>query len=164
MSLSKRKENELIEAAKNARKRAYCPYSRYAIGAAVLTASGKVFSGANVENASYGLSNCGERTAIFTAVSRGEKELSAICVVGKSAKPCGACRQVMLEFSSKDTLLICVNLGDDGKAQIVTRSKMYSMLPGAFDPLEAGLLPVNPQNLLRRRKTGAKPRRKSRKS
>lgn len=147
-----RQDRALIDAAKRARARAYCPYSRYAIGAAVRTASGRIFTGANVENASYGLSLCGERVAIFNAVSRGEKELRAICVVGASAKPCGACRQVMVEFSGKDTELITVHLGAEGRREQAGKVRMFAMLPNAFDPLEAGLLPPNPQNLVKRRK------------
>ncbi len=145
---------KLIEIAKRARRKAYCPYSRYAIGAAVLTEDGRIFSGANVENASYGLSICGERVAIFNAISRGEKWLKAVCVVGRCARPCGACRQVMLEFSSKETELICVDLNSETsrKRDHVTISRMFSMLPHSFDPLDAGLLPPNPQNLLKRSK------------
>lgn len=156
----------LVEWAKKAQKRAYCPYSRYAVGAAVLTESGRIFPGANVENASYGLSLCAERVAIFNAVARGEKSLKAICVAGRSAKPCGACRQVMLEFSSKDTQLLLVNLNDAGRRDSVTQTRVYSMLPSPFDPLDSGLIPPNPQNLLKRRQSRrarpAKRRRKAR--
>lgn len=157
----KKQHRALIEAAKRARQKAYCPYSRYAIGAAVLTESGKIFSGANIENASYGLSICGERTAIFNAISRGNRWLKAICVVGRCARPCGACRQVMLEFSSKETELIYVDLhSETGKGRDnVNITRMFSMLPHSFDPLDAGLLPPNPQNLLKRSK--AKSQRKN---
>lgn len=158
------KLRELIKTAKRARSQAYCPYSRYAIGASVLTGSGRIFGGANVENASYGLSLCAERVAIFSAVSRGQKELVAICVVGRSARPCGACRQVMMEFSSKDTELVTVDIGNDSKRESISRMRMFAMLPGAFDPLDAGLLPPNPQNLLKRGRAsrrGSKRRRKT---
>jgi cytidine deaminase len=150
----KKQYRELIETAKRTRRKAYCPYSRYSIGAAVLTESGRIFSGANVENASYGLSICGERVAIFNAVSRGEKWLKAICVVGRCARPCGACRQVMLEFSSKETELISVDLKSEigNQKDAVNIVKMFSVLPNSFDPLDAGLLPPNPQNLLKRSK------------
>lgn len=149
----------LIEAAKRARLKAYCPYSRYPIGAAVLTDTGRLFSGANVENASYGLTICGERVAVANAVTRGEKSLKAVCVVGKSPRPCGACRQFIIEFSTKDTWLFIVDLGDDGRRESVIKARMFAMLPGAFDPLEAGLLPRNPQNLLKRRSRKGKDRR-----
>jgi len=162
----------LIELASRARRRAYCPYSRYPVGAAVLTASGKMFSGANVENASYGLSLCAERVAIFHAVSRGEKDLAAVCVVARSPRPCGACRQVMLEFSSKETELLCVDVGEDRRAggrSRVHRRTVFSTLPGPFDPLDSGLLPANPQNLLRRSRpaptgTAVKKRRRPRRA
>ncbi|TBR17891.1 cytidine deaminase [bacterium] len=150
---------ELVAAAKKARLKAYCPYSRYPIGAAVLTDAGRIYTGANVENASYGLTMCGERVAVANAVTRGEKALLAVCVVGRSPKPCGACRQVVIEFSSKDTWLIIVDLGGEGRRETVSKARMFSMLPGAFDPLEAGLLPKNPQNLLNRRTRRGKTRR-----
>ncbi len=148
----KKKYRELIECAKRARRKAYCPYSRYAIGAAVLTEGGRIFSGTNIENASYGLSICGERVAIFNAIARGEKWLQAVCVVGRCARPCGACRQVMLEFSSKETDLITVDLETKSGRDSVTITRMFSTLPHSFDPLDAGLLPPNPQNLLKRSK------------
>lgn len=143
---------KLIEASKRARSKAYCPYSRYPVGAAVLTDTGRVYAGANVENASYGLSLCAERVAIFNAVTRGEKGLRAVCVVGRSPRPCGACRQVMQEFSSKETELVCVDVGTHTRRETVTRTPMAKVLPTPFDPLEAGLLPPNPQNLLRRKR------------
>ncbi|MBI5210719.1 MAG: cytidine deaminase [Elusimicrobia bacterium] len=141
----------LIDIALSARKNAYCPYSRYRVGASVLTASGRIFAGCNVENASYGLSICAERTAIFNAVSRNQREMKAICVVGTSAKPCGACRQVMLEFSTRDTILYLVNVSADSRRHTVTKTKVFSMLPSPFDPLASGLLssPAHPRNTAR---------------
>lgn len=162
MTLSGKALRQLVEAAKRARLKAYCPYSRYPIGAAVLTDAGHVYSGANVENASYGLTMCGERVAVANAVTRGEKALAAVCVVGRSPKPCGACRQVVMEFSTKDTWLVIVDLGGEGRRETVTKMRMFSMLPGAFDPLEAGLLPMNPQNLLKRRHRKGRATRKRR--
>lgn len=134
----------LIEAAKRARKTAYCPYSRYPVGAAVLTGSGRVFTGANVENASYGLSLCAERVAVFNAVSRGEKDLRAVAIAGRKAWPCGACRQVLIEFSSKDAVLALVDLQPEARKESVTFARIRSVLPKAFNPQEAGLLPPNP--------------------
>jgi len=157
-----KKHRKLIEAAKSARNKAYCPYSRYQVGAAVLTESGRIFSGCNVENASYGLSICAERVAIFNAVARGERMMEAICVVGKSARPCGACRQVMLEFSTKETDLLLVDLDPNERRDTVIRSRVYSMLPNAFDPLESGLLPQHPRNLLRKRKAPGRRKRRGR--
>src|SRR5437667_7837709 len=90
--------SRLIAMAVSAQKNAYCPYSRYPVGAAVLSEAGRVFAGCNVENASYGLSLCAERVAIFNAITRRQTAIKAICVVASTAKPCGACRQVMYEF------------------------------------------------------------------
>ncbi len=130
---------KLIEAAKRAQKNAYCPYSRYPVGAAVMMDSGRVFTGCNVENASFGLSICAERVAIFKAVSQGEKKVKALCVAAKSAKPCGACRQVIIEFAHKDAEMIYVDWFPMAKKQKVTLTKAGKLLPQAFDPSEAGL-------------------------
>lgn len=119
---------ELIEIAKKARKDAYAPYSRFAVGAAVLTASGKVYSGCNIENASYGLTNCAERTAIFKAVSEGERSLETIALVADTpgpTAPCGACRQVMAEFGIKN-IVMCNTKGEE---KVVT---LAELLPFAF--------------------------------
>lgn len=97
-----------------AREHAYIPYSQFAVGAAVCCASGKVYGGCNIENASYGLCVCGERNAIFNAVCAGERELETLCVVADTAEPvspCGACRQVMSEFKIKTIVL--ANLAGD---------------------------------------------------
>lgn len=91
----------LLKMAKEAMTKAYVPYSKFKVGAAVLTTSGKIYTGCNIENASYGATNCAERTAIFKAVSEGEKEISAIAIVSSSEAftyPCGICRQVISEF------------------------------------------------------------------
>ncbi len=120
----------LIEDAIQARSRSYAPYSHYQVGAAVLTASGKVFTGANVENAAYPTSMCAERVAIFKAVSEGEKDFTAIAVVTSNAgTPCGGCRQVMAEFGL-DTLVIIA----DDRGNIVQELTARELLPGAFTP------------------------------
>jgi cytidine deaminase len=144
----------LIETAVQAQKRAYCPYSRYPVGAAVLTEGGRVFAGCNVENASYGLAMCAERVAIYHAVTSGHDSIVAACVVGAAAKPCGACRQVMLEFSDKDTQLYLVDLNPSTGRRSVLKTTVFKMLPMAFDPLASGLLPQNPRNLLKRKNSG----------
>ena len=129
----KEKLRSLVEAAREARSRAYSPYSGVKIGAAVLSSDGRIFPGANIENSSYGLSCCAERTAIFRAVSEGARRLVAIAVVGKSeqfTRPCGACRQVMVEFNPKMKVL---RRGADGFAADETAG---SLLPRHFNPPE----------------------------
>ena len=112
-------EPELIELAKKAAKNAYVPYSHYTVGAALLSKSGKVFLGCNIENAAYSPTNCAERTAFFKAVSEGEREFSAIAVVGGYEldfkdyfAPCGVCRQVMAEFCDDDFKVILCSPDD----------------------------------------------------
>lgn len=120
---------KLIKKAEEARKRAYTPYSKFQVGAAVLCADGKIFTGCNIENASFGLTICAERIAIFKAISEGSTKFKAIAVVGDTAKPCspcGACRQVIWEFG-EDITLIMVNLKGDFKIK-----KIKELLPEAF--------------------------------
>lgn len=124
-------DDELIIAAKKARESAYAPYSGYKVGAALVCDDGRVFSGCNVENASYGLTNCAERTAIFKAVSEGCTHFTRIAVVsdGKdAARPCGACRQVIYEFAP-DAKLILENMHGD---RVVGTIEEY--LPRPFGP------------------------------
>ena len=109
-------KQELLNAALSARERAYAPYSKFLVGAAVLAKSGKIYTGCNIENASYGLTVCAERNALFSAVGAGEREFTALCVVGDTEEPispCGACRQVMAEF--KVPRIILANLRGDVK-------------------------------------------------
>ncbi|RKX36802.1 MAG: cytidine deaminase [Thermotogae bacterium] len=119
---------ELINIAVKAMKRAYAPYSQFKVGAALLTKSGKVFEGFNIENSSYGLSICAERVAIFSAVVAGEKDFEKIAIVADTDKlvsPCGACRQVMSEFG--DFQVIMTNTS----GQLIVRS-VSELLPFAF--------------------------------
>jgi cytidine deaminase len=107
--VSSKQNQRLLEAARKAMKRAYAPYSQFKVGAALLTSEGEVYTGCNVENASYGLSNCAERTAIFTAIAQSGPGLNirAIAVVndqGVPCSPCGACRQVIYEFGPEATV------------------------------------------------------------
>lgn len=100
----------LCQKAAEALENAYCPYSKYRVGAAILAGSGKIYTGCNIENASYGASNCGERTALFKAVSEGERKFSAMAIFTDSGNappfPCGICRQVLSEFCSSDLKVI----------------------------------------------------------
>lgn len=116
----------LVRNALEASRAAYTPYSNYPVGAALMTASGRVFTGCNVENASYGLTVCAERAAIFAAVAHGERDIVAIAVVSpKGASMCGACRQVLREFGSD----ITIYLGrPDGRFKTTSISVL---LPGA---------------------------------
>jgi cytidine deaminase len=118
----------LIQKAIHAREWAYAPYSGYAVGAAVLTESGKVYDGVNVENAVYPLTMCAERVAIFKAVSQGEKSFKAIAVVTRNGgTPCGACRQVMAEFGL-DTIVIIANL----EGTLLAEYTVADLLPNSF--------------------------------
>lgn len=121
---------KLIEAATAARERAYAPYSGFKVGAALLTDLGEIFTGCNVENASYSLTNCAERTAVFKAVCAGVRNFLAIAVVTdleKPAPPCGACRQVLAEFSYDMQVIMANTKGD------IIRSSLRELLPLAFD-------------------------------
>ena len=123
-------DEALIAAAKAYRSHAYAPYSKFAVGAAVLAASGRIYGGANIENASYSLTNCAERTAIFKALSEGETHLTAIAVVADTkapCAPCGACRQVIAELGGKSLTVLLANL--KGK---IEKTNSVHLLPFAF--------------------------------
>lgn len=122
--------NLLISKALQGRKNSYSPYSNFKVGAAVLTGDGKIYTGCNIENASYGATNCAERTAIFKAVSEGYRTIDAIAIVGSDndyTYPCGICRQVISEFASEYTKII---LGKGENEYIV--KTLGEILPGAF--------------------------------
>ena len=121
-------DKELIAAAKKYRENAYAPYSKFKVGAAVLTKKGNVYGGCNIENSSFPITNCAERTAIFKAVSEGEQEFAAIALIADTpgpCSPCGACRQVMVEF--KIPRIIMANMKGDVK--VVT---LEELMPYAF--------------------------------
>ena len=127
-------DNQLLQAAKDAMQNAYAPYSDYRVGAALLCEDGTIYTGCNIENASFGVTNCAERTALFKAVSEGRRTFTAIAVVGGKdgictdfAMPCGACRQALSEFCDGTFRIV---LGtDDGQVQVYT---LAELLPGAF--------------------------------
>ena len=120
-----------MDKAKEASKNSYSPFSRFAVGAAVMTTNGKIYKGCNVENSSFGLTNCAERTAIFKAVSEGEREIIAVAIYSPnsdSCYPCGACRQVLYEFQ-----------GDEQEIEVITETlgtleikKLSYFLPNGF--------------------------------
>ena len=126
------KIEELVNEAKKARELAYVPYSTFKVGAALLTKDGKVYHGCNIENAAYSVTNCAERTAVFKAVSEGDKEFAAIAVVADTERPvppCGACRQVISELCQPDTKVYLSNLKGD-----LQETTIAELLPGAFTP------------------------------
>ncbi len=121
-------DNELIETARKYRERSYSPYSHFAVGAAVLTADGKVYGGCNIENASYPVTNCAERTAIFKAVSEGAKKIDTVAIIADTpgpCSPCGMCRQVMAEFHVDNVIM--ANLKGD-----VKKVPLSELLPYTF--------------------------------
>lgn len=126
---------ELIDAALAARENAYVPYSNFKVGSAVLMEDGSIFSGCNIENASYGATNCAERTAIFNAVSHGHTKIKALAVVGDPHNftfPCGICRQVMVEFAeNKEIPIIIIKNKDEYMVET-----MEDILPGAFTKID----------------------------
>jgi len=140
--ITKEVEKQLISKAFEMKLKAYCPYSKYQVGAAVLSDKGKIYGGHNIENSSYGASNCGERTAIFKAVSEGERKFVAIAICGgkegekpngkdtDSAFPCGICRQVMREFTNPKEFKIYVCESEE-KYNVYT---LDELLPHSFGP------------------------------
>jgi len=120
----------LIETARQARRWAYAPYSQYAVGAALLTASGRVYDGVNIENAAYPTGICAERVAVFKAVSEGEREFVAIAVVTSNAgSPCGSCRQVLAEFGTGTIVYLA-----DEEGNLHVETTVADLLPFSFGP------------------------------
>jgi len=119
----------LIDAALKARQQAYAPYSKFPVGAAVLTEEGQVFIGCNVENASFGLTNCAERAAVFAAVAAGHRQFAAVAVATEGGySPCGACRQVLAEFSD-DLPILIIDARSEGRVEEVS---LTELLPRRF--------------------------------
>ena len=130
-------KDKVIEAARLAAENAYVPYSKFRVGAALITKNGEIFQGCNIENAAFTPTNCAERTAFFKAVSEGIKEFEAICIVGgkdgiptEYAAPCGVCRQVMMEFCDPKTFKIILAVSKD-KYDVFT---LKELLPLGFGP------------------------------
>jgi cytidine deaminase len=125
-------EKQLLEEAVKAREFAYVPYSKFQVGAALIAKDGKVFHGCNIENASYGMTNCAERTALFKAYSEGVTQFDTLVVIADTDRPvppCGACRQVISELCAPEMEVILTNLKGD-----IQRTLVKDLLPGAFSP------------------------------
>jgi cytidine deaminase len=130
MQITEAHRIELVKRAVGARRQAYAPYSKYGVGAALLSTNGRIYTGANVENAAYPTGMCAERTALFHAVSEGEREFAAVAVVTENAgSPCGACRQALSEFGLGTVVLLA-----DAAGRIVSETTIGALLPQAFGP------------------------------
>jgi cytidine deaminase len=128
--MNKAEQQELIQSALDAQKRAFCPYSSFPVGAALRTASGRIFQGVNVENASFGLTICAERVAASAAVAAGETKFTAIAVVSRTGvSPCGACRQFLAEFAPKLEIVMVDSL----KPTDIHHATLDQLLPGRFE-------------------------------
>lgn len=131
--------NELFAVAARTLKNSYSPYSKFKVGAAVLTGSGKIYGGTNIENASFGLTNCAERTALFSAIAAGEREFKALAIVfsqkglGDLSTPCGACRQVMAEFCPPAMPIYTADVSS-GKPERIVQKKLKDYYPYPFSP------------------------------
>jgi cytidine deaminase len=134
MTLTNEERQSLIDLANQVRGNAYVPYSKYRVGAALRAKSGRVFTGVNVENAAYPTTMCAERTAVFKAVSEGEREFDVIAVVtDNGGSPCGSCRQVLAEFGLDIIVLIA-----DGNGKLNYEMSVSELLPEAFTPAHLG--------------------------
>ena len=123
------RRDQLIAMARAASQQAYAPYSKFQVGAALLAKSGSLYAGTNVENASYGLTNCAERTAVFRAVTEGERDFEAMAIASPGGvAPCGACRQVMYEFAPNLVLFLI----DANQSDQVTEVSLAALLPDPF--------------------------------
>lgn len=125
-------KKQLMDTAKGAARYAYVPYSHFPVGAAVLTADGTIVSGCNIENASFGLTACAERVAVFSAAASGHRHIRAVAVTAPGAPgttPCGACRQVLREFTPSDGMVVLIDHGDS-----VEETTVEALLPKAFGP------------------------------
>ncbi len=128
--LTEEERRFLVNLANEARRRAYAPYSGYAVGAALRTRNGRIYTGVNVESAAYPTTMCAERVAVYKAVSEGERDFEVIAVVtDNGGSPCGSCRQVLAEFGL-DTLVIIA----DGHGRVLWQATVNDLLPGAFTP------------------------------
>ena len=128
--MKKKLQQELIQRATKAKRNAYAPYSKFRVGAAILTEGGEIFEGCNVENSSYGLTSCAERNAIFNAVYKGKRKVLAVAITSDEKEfltPCGACRQVISEFGDGNTEIILTTV--DGKSKAIKLEKIFPTPP-----------------------------------
>lgn len=139
--MDKKQIEEMIDTAIGQIDHSYAPYSNFKVGAVLLTKGGRLYGGCNIENAAYGPTNCAERTAFFKAISEGEREFSAICIVGGKdgiltdyAAPCGVCRQVMMEFCDPETFQIILAVGKEQYDSYLLKE----LLPLGFGPENLG--------------------------
>lgn len=129
--MTKAMKAKLVKAAQEAEKRAYAPYSHFLVGAALLAENGEIFTGVNVENAAYPSTICGERSAIVSAVSAGQRKFVALAVVTRNGgSPCGGCRQVMREFCDDDMPILLANEA----GEVVSETNLGELLPNSFGP------------------------------
>ena len=135
--LTDAEQKQLIDLGNQARQWAYVPYSKYRVGAALRTKSGKIYTGVNIESAAYPTTMCAERVAVYKAVSEGERDFEAISVItDNGGTPCGGCRQVLAEFGLDTVVLIA-----DGAGRLLQETTVGELLPGAFTPKDLGITP-----------------------
>ena len=136
ITLTKARRAELLAASRAARQNAYAPYSNYKVGAALLADSGRIYAGANFENAAYGAGTCAERVALGAALAAGERKFIAVCVCGadNTISPCGICRQALCEFG--DMTVLCAGAEDSGPGSAVREFKLSELLPESFGPAQ----------------------------
>ena len=134
ITLTAARRGELLAAARAVRLNSYSPYSNYKVGAALLAASGKIYVGANFENAAYGAGTCAERVALGAALAAGEREFVAVCVCGadNTVSPCGICRQALSEFG--DMTVLCIGAEGSTAANAIRELKLSALLPESFGP------------------------------
>src|SRR5208282_3579225 len=129
--LSSALERHLVDTAKQAQEMAYAPITKYRVGAAVLTGSGRIYAGCNVEPPSLINQICAERAAIANAITHGERKIEAVCTVSRASEPCGACRQFIREFSAKNAQIISIHRDSKGRITKVVRTTIEKLLPHA---------------------------------
>lgn len=141
--ITDKQKDDLVAAARAVQKKAYAPYSHYFVGSALLGDDGVIYTGVNIENASYGLTVCAERTAVFTMINAGTKRFQAIAICGEGkSSPCGACRQVLVEFAGDVPVYLTSSQGE------VLETTLHTLLPYHFGPgdLKKGQGTINPED------------------